>query len=220
MTTLALTDRDTVAGTVRFAKAAAAAGIRPVFGVDVAPVTPSDPAAGRPRTPVRGGAHVVEPSLRITLLAQTSAGWARLCRLVSAAYAGANGGLPVMSWPVLREYADQDLVVLLGPASEPGRALSAGRIDVAEQLLAPWRELVGRASAWKACIWAAREPVRGRCGWPRGPWAWPTSLVCPWCRPTRSATPTPLSTGSPTCSMRRGCRGPSTAGTWTAASAG
>lgn len=38
MTTLALTDRDTVAGTVRFATAtaAAAAGIRPVFGVDVA----------------------------------------------------------------------------------------------------------------------------------------------------------------------------------------
>ncbi|MFF1770944.1 PHP domain-containing protein, partial [Streptomyces sp. NPDC058249] len=52
MTTLALTDRDTVAGTVRFATAAAAAGIRPVFGVDVAvaPLTPPDPAAGRPRT--------------------------------------------------------------------------------------------------------------------------------------------------------------------------
>ncbi|WP_436850394.1 PHP domain-containing protein, partial [Streptomyces massasporeus] len=62
MTTLALTDRDTVAGTVRFATAAAAAGIRPVFGVDVAvaPLTPPDPAAGRPRTPVRGGAHVLE----------------------------------------------------------------------------------------------------------------------------------------------------------------
>ncbi|MEV6537332.1 hypothetical protein AB0M86_48800, partial [Streptomyces sp. NPDC051639] len=28
------------------------------------------------------------------------------------------------------------------------------------------------------------------------------------------------STGWPMCSMRRGCRGPSTAGTWTAASAG
>lgn len=49
MTTLALTDRDTVAGTVRFAKAAAAAGIRPVFGVAVAvaPIRPPDPAAGR-----------------------------------------------------------------------------------------------------------------------------------------------------------------------------
>ncbi|MFD8765041.1 DNA polymerase III subunit alpha [Streptomyces mirabilis] len=145
MTTLALTDRDTVAGTVRFAKAAATAGIRPLFGVDVgvAPVAPPTPSADRARTPVRGGAHVVEPPLRITLLAQNAAGWARLCRLVSAAHAGAEGALPVVSWPVLREYADQDLVVLLGPASEPVRALSAGRIDVAEQLIAPWRELAG-----------------------------------------------------------------------------
>ncbi|MEU0946895.1 DNA polymerase III subunit alpha [Streptomyces canus] len=145
MTTLALTDRDTVAGTVRFAKAAAAAGVRPVFGVDVAvaPLAAPDPATGRPRTPVRGGAHVVEPPLRITLLAQTSAGWARLCRLVSAAHAGTGGGLPVVSWPVMREFAGADLVVLLGPASEPVRALSAGRPDVAEQLLAPWRELAG-----------------------------------------------------------------------------
>lgn len=36
-----------------------------------------------------------------------------------------------------------DLVILLGPASEPVRALSAGRPDVAEHLLAPWRELAG-----------------------------------------------------------------------------
>ncbi|GAB1331646.1 DNA polymerase III subunit alpha [Streptomyces sennicomposti] len=146
MTTLALTDRDTVAGTVRFATAAAAAGIRPVFGVDVAvaPLTPPDPATRRPRTPVRGGAHVTEPPLRITLLAQNSAGWARLCRLVSAAHAEASGAAPVVSWPALRAHADQDLVVLLGPSSEPMRALSAGRPDVAEQLLAPWRELAGK----------------------------------------------------------------------------
>ncbi|MFF5188798.1 DNA polymerase III subunit alpha [Streptomyces sp. NPDC000345] len=145
MTTLALTDRDTVAGTVRFATAAAAAGIRPVFGVDVAvaSLAPQDPTAGRLRTPVRGGAHVIEPPLRITLLAQNAAGWARLCRLVSAAHAEVDGAAPVVSWLTLRAYADQDLVVLLGPASEPVRALSAGRPDVAEQLLAPWRELAG-----------------------------------------------------------------------------
>ncbi|MFI9617044.1 DNA polymerase III subunit alpha [Streptomyces sp. NPDC052023] len=145
MTTLALTDRDTVAGTVRFATAAQAAGIRPVFGVDVAvaPLAPPGPASARSRTPVRGGAHVIEAPLRITLLAQNAAGWARLCRLVSAAHAEADGAAPVVSWPTLRAYADQDLVVLLGPASEPVRALSAGRPDVAGQLLAPWRELAG-----------------------------------------------------------------------------
>lgn len=85
----------------------------------------------------------MEPPLRITLLAQTAAGWARLCRLLSAAHAEAGGALPVVSWPVLRAYADRDLVVLLGLSSEPVRALSADRPDVAERLLAPWRELAG-----------------------------------------------------------------------------
>ncbi|MFI1177514.1 DNA polymerase III subunit alpha [Streptomyces melanogenes] len=145
MSALALTDRDTVAGTVRFATAAAAAGIRPLLGVDVAvaPLAAPGPAAGQSRAPVRGGAHVVEPPLRIALLAQNAAGWARLCRLVSAAYAESGGGLPVVSWTVLREYAGRDLVVLLGPSSEPVRALSAGRTDLAEQLLEPWRDLAG-----------------------------------------------------------------------------
>lgn len=73
------------------------------------------------------------------------------CRLVSAAHAEADGALPVVSWPTLRSYADQDLVVLLGPSSEPVRSLSAGRADVAEQLLAPWRELAGSGCGWKPC---------------------------------------------------------------------
>ncbi|MGW6875914.1 DNA polymerase III subunit alpha [Streptomyces xanthophaeus] len=154
--TLALTDRDTVTGAVRFAKAATAAGIRPVFGVDVAvaPHTPPRPGpTARPRTPARGGAHVVEPPLRVTLLARSAAGWARLCRLVSAAHAGAGDGPPVVSWETLGQYADRELLVLLGPVSEPVRALSAGRPDVAEQLIAPWRELAGANLRLAALCW-------------------------------------------------------------------
>ncbi|MFW3470140.1 hypothetical protein ACN24M_01405 [Streptomyces microflavus] len=42
------------------------------------------------------------------------------------------------SWEVRgRSYAGEGLVVLLGPASEPLRALSGGRPDIAERLLAP-----------------------------------------------------------------------------------
>ncbi|MGW2016751.1 DNA polymerase III subunit alpha [Streptomyces sp. NPDC001927] len=145
---LALTDRDTVTGIVRFAKATTAAGIRPVFGVDLA-VAPHEliaPDAVRRRTPVRGGAHVVEAPLRVTLLAQSAEGWGRLCRIVSSAHAdvvGAAAGPPVADWPALRQYADVGLTILLGPASEPLRALAGGRPDIAERLLAPWRELTG-----------------------------------------------------------------------------
>jgi error-prone DNA polymerase len=147
MDTLALTDRDTVTGAVRFAQACAATGVRPVFGVDVAvEALAPPPPAQRHRAPVRGGAHVVEPPLRVVLLAQDKAGWARLCRLVSAAHAGtagSGGGAPVVPWAALREYGGPGLVVLLGPLCEPARALTAGREDVAVRLLAPWREVFG-----------------------------------------------------------------------------
>ncbi|WP_331736209.1 DNA polymerase III subunit alpha (plasmid) [Streptomyces anulatus] len=156
--TLALTDRDTVAGTVRFAHAAAAAGVRPIFGVEVAvaPYTPPGPAPRR-RTPVRGGAHVVEAEHRITLLARNRAGWGRLCRILSAAHIAPVDGVPVVSWPVLQEHvAGEDLVVLLGPVSEPVRALSAGRPDVAGRLLEPWQSVAGSGLRLEA-VWLGRQ---------------------------------------------------------------
>ncbi|MFD4694904.1 DNA polymerase III subunit alpha [Streptomyces sp. NPDC058463] len=146
MAAVALTDRDTVTGAVRFARACAKSGVRPVLGVDLAveAIAPPPPAQRR-RTPARGGAHVVEPPLRFVLLAQDRAGWARLCRITSAAHAGtASGAAPVMvPWEALREHGGPGLAVLLGPLSEPVRALAAGREDVAIKLLAPWQEIFG-----------------------------------------------------------------------------
>ncbi|MFF4898754.1 DNA polymerase III subunit alpha [Streptomyces sp. NPDC001068] len=143
---LALTDRDTVTGAVRFARACAKDGVRPVFGIDLAveALAPAPPGPRR-RTPAHGGAHVVEPPLRFVLLAQDRAGWARLCRITSAAHVGAVSGVPpVVPWQALREYGGPGLTVLLGPLSEPVRALSVGREDVATRLLAPWQEIFGR----------------------------------------------------------------------------
>ncbi|WP_415953850.1 DNA polymerase III subunit alpha [Streptomyces sp. KLOTTS4A1] len=145
MGALALTDRDNVTGAVRHAKACLQAGIRPLFGVDLA-VAPTAPPSGRRRvrTPVRGGAHVAEPQLRATLLARSAAAWARLCRLVSAAHTTPNrDGFPVAGWDMLNEHLGDDVLVLLGPASEPVRALSAGRPDLAEQFLSPWQQAAG-----------------------------------------------------------------------------
>lgn len=146
MAALALTDRDTVTGAVRFARACVKEGVRPVFGIDLAVEALAPPPPGRRRrTPVRGGAHVVEPPLRFVLLAEDRAGWARLCRITSAAHVGALSGTPpVVPWEALREYGGPGLTVLLGPLSEPVRALSVGREDVAVKLLAPWREVFGR----------------------------------------------------------------------------
>ncbi|MFD5881138.1 DNA polymerase III subunit alpha [Streptomyces yangpuensis] len=161
MDALALTDRDTLAGAVRFAKAAAEAGIRPLFGVDMAVPPAGSPPAGpagpggstassagggpgeasyRRRTPVKGGAFLDESAARAVFLARDgAAGWAELCRMVTAAHAGAPE-VPLVPWDALR---GEGVFVLLGPGSEVGRALAAGRPDRAARLLAPWREVYG-----------------------------------------------------------------------------
>lgn len=152
MDALALTDRDTLAGTVRFAKACAAAGVRPLFGAELAVDGPRRQEeavrAERRRTPVRGGAFVDESTPRVTFLARDGArGWAGLCRLVTAAHTAPD--TPVLSWS---DHHADGLTVLLGPDSDVGRALAAGRPDRAAKLLAPWREAYGDALRLEA-VW-------------------------------------------------------------------
>ncbi|MFI7342619.1 DNA polymerase III subunit alpha [Streptomyces sp. NPDC050085] len=149
MDALALTDRDTLGGAVRFAKAAALAGIRPLFGVDLAVAEPPEKAAAagrteRRRAPVRGGAFVDETAQRVVFLARDgAAGWAELCALVTAAHRDTQENRrPLLPWDAV---GGEHVVVLLGPDSDVGRALAAGRSDRAARLLAPWRERYGDA---------------------------------------------------------------------------
>ncbi|WP_406150357.1 DNA polymerase III subunit alpha [Streptomyces sp. NBC_01012] len=151
MDALALTDRDSLAGAVRFARACKEARIRPLFGVELAVARQTGGAVRthKSRTPVRGGAFVDESAPRVTFLARDGArGWAELCRLVTAAHgAGTPAGTPDAGQPLLGRDAlpAEGLTVLLGPASEVGAALAAGRPDRAAVLLAPWREIYGDA---------------------------------------------------------------------------
>ncbi len=166
MDTLALTDRDGTYGAVRFAKACLQGGIRPVLGVDLA-VAPSGllpgpagtgpgrgPDRGRaPRSPARGGAFR-DPGPdrgglpRVTFLAASKRGWATLCRLVSATHLAGERGHPVTSREIVAEHlagAGSDVLVLLGPGSELGRATTLRRHDLAGAVLASWREVVDPA---------------------------------------------------------------------------
>ncbi|MEU3489243.1 DNA polymerase III subunit alpha [Streptomyces massasporeus] len=152
MDALALTDRDTLAGAVRFSKACGKAGVRPLFGVDLAVAGAEPRVERRRRTPVRGGAFVDESAPRVTFLARDGArGWGELCRLVSAAHEGE--GTPLLPWG--RNHAE-GLTVLLGPASDVGRALAAGRPDRAARLLVPWRDVYGDDLRLEA-VWHGRE---------------------------------------------------------------
>jgi error-prone DNA polymerase len=143
MDALALTDRDGVYGAVRFARAAAAAGIRPLFGVDLAlaPAAPATLAPGRRRRWHRGGAFVDPRLPRVTVLARGGAGWTSVCRLVTATHLGGDRGRPVTTVDLVGAHAD-GLVVLLGPGSPLGRALAGRRPDLARAEIDRWRRAV------------------------------------------------------------------------------
>ncbi|MFD5858202.1 DNA polymerase III subunit alpha [Streptomyces chartreusis] len=154
MDALALTDRDSLGGAVRFAKACAAAGVRPLFGVELAVegFGLSGESAGRRRAPVRGGAFVDESTPRVTFLGRDGGrGWGDLCRIVSAAHGGE--GPPMLP---REDNRGDGLIVLLGPDSDVGRALAAGRPDRAARLLVPWREIYGDSLRLEA-VWHGRK---------------------------------------------------------------
>jgi len=173
MDTLALTDRDGTYGAVKHAKACLSAGIRPVLGVDLAytpsrrrfPLPGAAPETGAgsassetgarsAKTPVRGGTfRDLGPEQggppRVTLLAHAGgpgggrAGWAAICRLVSAVHLAGERGSPVADLDLLAPFLSSgDVVVLLGPTSSVGTAATRRRDDLALEALAPWRELV------------------------------------------------------------------------------
>ncbi len=173
MDTLALTDRDGTYGAVKFVRACQAAGIRPVLGVDLAlgeePVP--GPTAKR-RTPVRGGAFRDLPADRgglgrVRLLAHAggpgggAAGWAAICRLVSQVHLAGERGRPVATLDLLAPYLEGgDVVVLLGPDSPVGAAVTRRRDDLALAALAPWREVVATENLLLELV-THRLPGRG-----------------------------------------------------------
>ena len=153
MDALALTDRDGAYGVVKFAQACEKAGIRPIFGVDLAVRPSTGVEAKKRRTPAYGGAFLATDALpRITLLARDARGWAALCRLISATHLAGERGAPVTSLELVAEHAgsaaqEGALAVLLGPASELGRALTQRRPDLAREHLDRWRDVLGRDGA-------------------------------------------------------------------------
>src|SRR5215218_7052718 len=97
--TLALTDHDGVYGSLEFAYAAKAFGVRPITGAEVT---------------LAGGRHV-------TLLVESARGYANLCRLLTAAHAGTRpkegaDPLPPALDPALLRERNEGLVCLSGCA--------------------------------------------------------------------------------------------------------
>src|ERR1700722_3617431 len=142
MRALALTDRDGLYGAVKHAVACAEAGISTILGADLAlaglPGLAGDPS-GRVLNSAAPARLRSEDAARVTLLASGRRGWASLCRLVSAAHQAGARGAPVITPALVADYAE-GLIILLGPGSDVGRAVTARRPDLAAAALARWRE--------------------------------------------------------------------------------
>src|SRR4051812_47147283 len=111
---LALTDHNTVSGSMEFAQAASALGLRAIHGAEV------DVDA---RVAGQGGPDPDGPARHVTLLVRDAAGWRNLCRLLTRAHAHTRDTTdrrrlldPVLTLGDLAEHAE-GLVCLSGCAS-------------------------------------------------------------------------------------------------------
>jgi error-prone DNA polymerase len=137
---VALTDRDSMAGAVRFVAAARDAGIGAILGVDL-PVARWSPRGGSEPTPARGGLVRDAGLHRVVVLARGRGGWAALCRLTSALHEfGDQTGLAHNVFSRVNALIrDGGITILLGPQSDVGAAVAARRPDLAGALLAQWQ---------------------------------------------------------------------------------
>jgi error-prone DNA polymerase len=160
---VALTDRDSVAGAVRFMRACEQVGVDAIIGVDmaVAPVLPeSTIRAAHSATPVKGGRLVSHDMPRVVILARGGLGWTSLCKLVSLAHARgqSNDTTAHLFIDDICDVAQNDSVyVLLGAASETAYHLMRHRDDLAEQTLQPWRSI--KRALFVEVVTHGTEPV-------------------------------------------------------------
>ena len=123
MPAVAVTDRANLFCMVRFYRAAVAAGIKPIVGVDL---------------PIRSASGDAADGV-LTMLAMDGSGYRQLTRLLTRCYmAERSTGVPVADRAWVGECADGVIAISPGPAGDVGRALLHGRAGEAECRAGMW----------------------------------------------------------------------------------
>jgi DNA polymerase-3 subunit alpha len=130
MPAVGVTDQSNMCSLVRFYKAASGAGVKPVIGADIWVEHPEE----------------VEHPFRLTLLARNEAGYLNLKEIISLGYTqGQHLGRPIIRRQWLEERAD-GLIALSGAKSgDVGKALLAGKHDLAVERARYWMNLYPEA---------------------------------------------------------------------------
>jgi DNA polymerase-3 subunit alpha len=134
MDALALTDGGNMHGAIEFYKAATAAGIKPILGVDayLAPRSrfDMDPTLDAKRT-------------RIVLLAETNEGYKNLLALVTKSWTEGFYERPRIDRELLREHHEGVIAILPSFAGDVSQALRAGTVDSAAASLSELKSIFG-----------------------------------------------------------------------------
>lgn len=126
MPALALTDHNSVSGAVEFHKQALQLGIKPIQGVEIS---------------TTDGSH-------LTLLAENKQGYANICQILTAGFAGSPRGLCQISWETLAQH-HQGLIALSGcRRSHISQALLRRNFEQAKLELERLIEIFGREQVY------------------------------------------------------------------------
>ena len=124
MPALALTDRDGLAGAIRFTQSCVDYGIAPIIGVNCA----IDLGDGKGR---------------ITLLAHSDGGWRSLCRLMTSLTMTSDTRVPVLTLDFLQQFSNYstNVYAMHGPESPISDAIQNHRFDQALHIFNQTRDL-------------------------------------------------------------------------------
>ncbi len=126
MPAVAVTDACNFYGLIKFHKAAIAAGVQPIFGVDLMVMDADDPDRAYP----------------LCLLAMNQTGYQNLTLLISRAYTeGQHLGLPYISKYWLEETTEGVIALSAGATGDVGHALLADRAELARERASYWMRL-------------------------------------------------------------------------------
>ena len=142
MPALALTDRDGLAGAIRFTQSCVDYGIAPIIGVNCA-------------------IDLGDAKGRITLLAHSDGGWRSLCRLMTSLTMTSDTRVPVLTLDFLQQFSQYstNVYAMHGPEAPMSSAIQNHRFDQALAIFNQTRDLfAGNAIECVSHLVAGRGP--------------------------------------------------------------
>ena len=126
MPAVGLTEQSNMCSLVRFYKAALGAGVKPVIGADIWLENPEEP----------------NNPFRLTLLAKDNDGYLNLTEIISLGYTdGQHHGKPIIRREWLESRANGLIVLSGAKLGDVGKALMAGKPELARERADYWRDL-------------------------------------------------------------------------------